>query len=164
MLLAKHADVLTRYTRTSVQRGAITVLVSGNRPVAEMRAEATRLAALDGRVNDLNGKDPPSLIPMISERWGALFKWRGDGAFPAAEATLLRELVEKAHKQGRRIRFLGHSRRPGRLGDAQPGRRGPAQHRSSQGAARVPCGSPAESEVSSPRRHGGRGARERNRG
>lgn len=84
---------------------AVTVILSGNRPLAEMRSERTRWAAVDGRMQDLEAADPSTLIPLVSERWGALFKWRGSGPLPESESARLRELVQKAHAQGRRIRF-----------------------------------------------------------
>jgi len=104
-LLAKHADMLTRFAPDGVHPNAVTVIVSGNRPVAELRSQQTRLSAMDGRMSDLERQDPASLIPLVSQSWGSLFKWRGSGPMPAAESARLAELVQKAHAQGRRIRF-----------------------------------------------------------
>jgi hypothetical protein len=104
-LLAKHADMLTTWGPEGVHPGAVTVILSGNRPFEEMRNEKTRLAAIDGRMKDLEGNVPSTLIPLVSERWGSLFKWRGSDPMPEAESARLGELVQKAHAQGRRIRF-----------------------------------------------------------
>jgi len=104
-LLAKHADMLTKFGPDGVYPNAVTVILSGNRAIAEMRSEETRLASLDGRMNDLEGQYPASLIPLVSQRWGSLFKWNGSGPLPEAESARLGELVQKAHAQGRRIRF-----------------------------------------------------------
>jgi len=104
-LLAKHADMLTRFAPDGVHPNAVTVIVSGNRPVDELRSQRTRLAAMDGRMSDLEGREPASLIPLVSQSWGSLFKWRGSGPLPEAESARLAELVQKAHAQGRRIRF-----------------------------------------------------------
>lgn len=104
-LLARHADMLTTYGPDGVRVGAVTVILSGNRPFEEMRGEASRMAAIDGRMSDLEGRDPASLIPLVSQQWGSLFKWRGTGPMAEAELARLRELVAKAHAQGRRIRF-----------------------------------------------------------
>ncbi len=104
-LLAEHADMLTTFGPDGVRKNAVTVILSGNKPSEEMRPEATRLAAIDGRMKDLAGTEPATWMPLVSERWGALFKWRGSGPLPEDEAARLRELVQKAHAQGRRIRF-----------------------------------------------------------
>jgi hypothetical protein len=44
-------------------------------------------------------------MPMVSERWGAQFRWTGTGTMPPAEFARLRALVQLAHAQGRVIRF-----------------------------------------------------------
>ena len=105
-LLAKHADMLTAWGPDGVHPGAVTVIISGNRPsTEELRSEKTRMAGIDGRMKDLKGKDPSTLMPLVSERWGSLFQWRGSGPMPEDESARLKELVEKAHTQGRKIRF-----------------------------------------------------------
>ena len=41
----------------------------------------------------------------MSSQWSLSFKWHGEGAMPDDEVQKLREIVEKAHKQGRLVRF-----------------------------------------------------------
>src|SRR5207237_916321 len=50
---------------------------------------------------------PASLYPWISANWTLLFTWRGEGPMPAAERQKFREMVKRAHQQGRKIRFWG---------------------------------------------------------
>ncbi|WP_051098303.1 phosphatidylinositol-specific phospholipase C/glycerophosphodiester phosphodiesterase family protein [Sporichthya polymorpha] len=104
-ILTDYEAMLTRFTPEGVEPGAVTVLVSGNRPVELIAERSQRFTALDGRISDLDGTAPETLIPLISARWGALFSWSGKGRMPAADAARLRALVETAHSQGRRIRF-----------------------------------------------------------
>lgn len=85
----------------------IDVVISGNRPVELIANDKQRLVAVDGRVSDLAGKTSAELIPLVSDNWSSHFTWRGEGAMPAAERTKLRELVEAAHAQNRRLRFWG---------------------------------------------------------
>ena len=66
-----------------------------------------RRAAIDGRLPDLEGKTPVALIPLISDNWSKLFKWRGQGPLPNEERDKLKTLIERAHAQGRRVRFWG---------------------------------------------------------
>ncbi len=105
--LATYKDMLTRFTPDGVEPGAVTVVVSGNRAPDLVAAETERYTALDGRIEDLAAAEPADagLIPLISEDWGAVFRWNGTGAMPAGEADKLRSLVQVAHEQGRRIRF-----------------------------------------------------------
>jgi hypothetical protein len=106
-VLKDYAELLTTYTAEKTTRGAITVVISGGRDRAAIAAETTRLAAIDGSPNDLDGDSPASLIPWVSESWSKLFKWDGEGAMPADERERLHALVERAHAQHRMVRLWG---------------------------------------------------------
>src|SRR5690606_5922998 len=45
--LAKHEGILTHFENGAIQTNAITVIISGNRPVEKMKSEPKRLAAID---------------------------------------------------------------------------------------------------------------------
>lgn len=104
-VLAKYREMLTEFRPEGVESRAVTVVLSGNTPRAMLEKEPIRLAAADGRPNDLEANPPASLVPWVSASWSSLFKWRGAGEFPSGEKTKLGEFMKKAHDQGRRIRF-----------------------------------------------------------
>ena len=104
-VLSRYADVLTTVRDGKAEARAITVVVSGNRDKPAMLEQKVRFAGLDGRAADLDSKDPADLMPWISDRWGALFTWKGEGTMPAADRAHLQEMVRKAHSQGKLIRF-----------------------------------------------------------
>ncbi|MEX0601163.1 MAG: phosphatidylinositol-specific phospholipase C/glycerophosphodiester phosphodiesterase family protein, partial [Rhodothermales bacterium] len=122
-VLREYAGMLTRFERSSAAgsgetadggrateetiEGAVTVVISGNRARSMMRAEDVRLAAYDGRMEDLeqHADVPPSFIPLVSIPWYGISSWRGEGAIPDADLDQLRRLVAAAHEQGRMIRF-----------------------------------------------------------
>ncbi len=104
-LLERYQGMLTEYRGGTVREGAVTVLISGNRPVNMMAEETVRYAALDGRMQDLETNHPIHLVPLISENWPQFFQWDGTGPFPEAEAARLHGIVQKAHAQGRKVRF-----------------------------------------------------------
>lgn len=106
-VLTNYADMLTTYRDGVTQTNAITVIISGNRSKDMLAGEAVRFAAYDGLLADLESEAPRELIPWISASWSPTFRWRGSGEFPEAEARRLKEIVAKAHKQGRRVRFWG---------------------------------------------------------
>lgn len=113
-ILRDYADILTRFTATEVDEGPVTVIISGNRPRAMMEAEAVRYAAYDGRLDDLDA-DPPapaSFIPLVSSNWAQIALWYGRGDLPEAARQRLKAAVEKAHVQGRKIRFWATSDNP----------------------------------------------------
>ena len=104
-VLARYQGMLTRYEGEKVRPGAVSIVLSGNRPRAVLEAEKSRLAALDGRLDDLGAGAAPALISLVSDNWQLKFTWRGIGAIPADEHDKLAELVRRAHAEGYRIRF-----------------------------------------------------------
>jgi hypothetical protein len=104
-LLSKHSDMLTTVEAGKVRPGAVTVVLTGNRPQIERGESRVRTAALDGRLSDLSSHAPAHLMPMISDNWTKQFQWNGDGPMPEGERDKLREIVKKAHASGRVVRF-----------------------------------------------------------
>jgi hypothetical protein len=120
-VLRGYTNILTAFTPTRTVTNALTVILSGNRDPALLAEEALRHAAIDGRIPDLQGQLSRHLVPLVSGNWGVDFRWRGDGPLPDDERRKLRQLVEQAHQQGRRLRFWGAPDRPAawqELGDA----------------------------------------------
>lgn len=104
-LLKSYDDVVSSHLDGQLREKAVTVIVSGDRPRAEIEKSNPRYAAIDGRLGDLESAPPASLIPLISDNWGNHFKYRGRGEMPAAEREKLATIVKKCHEQGRRLRF-----------------------------------------------------------
>lgn len=110
LVLQQYKPMLTRFEPGRTEPNAVTIIISGNRARGLMAGETTRLAAYDGRLADLDAADSRHLIPLVSDNWTQHFKWRGrpeDGSLPKAERAKLKELVAKAHAQGRRLRLWG---------------------------------------------------------
>jgi len=109
-VLAGYAPMLTRFTTNRIETNAVTAIISGNRARPLLEAEPVRFAALDGRLPDLDGGAPVSLIPLVSDTATKLSTWKGraeDGPFPEADRKKLLNWVAMAHAQGRIIRFWG---------------------------------------------------------
>lgn len=111
-VLQAYAEMLTTFRAGSIEERAVTVIVSGNRAVKEIAAQPVRFAAIDGRRVDLEQNPSPLLVPWVSENWRSVFAWRWDGEMPAAERAALRQWVERAHAQGRKVRFWNTPDRP----------------------------------------------------
>lgn len=105
--LASYQDMLTSYDARGTHANAVTVVISGNRPIAALTRQAVRYAAYDGRLDELDRDIPASLMPLVSANWRRQFRWNGSGAQPAEEQQKLRDLVARAHHEGRRLRFWG---------------------------------------------------------
>ena len=111
-VLKEYGDMLTVFRNGSVQAKAITVIISGNRAATTMAAESVRYAAVDGRIEDLESNAPGSLIPLVSDNWTKVFKWHGTDPLPDDERHHLKQIVEKAHAQGRKVRFWATPDKP----------------------------------------------------
>jgi hypothetical protein len=104
-VLKNYADILTRFESNRIHTNAVIAILSGNRPLATVRAEPVRFAAIDGRLPDLDSNPPAALVPLVSDEWTKYFKWRGVGPLPDDERSKLRELAARTHAQGRRLRL-----------------------------------------------------------
>jgi hypothetical protein len=111
-VLASYTKMLTVVRDGHETKNAVTIVLSGERPRATLAAEKERAAGLDGRLEDLYSKESPHLIPLISDNWTNLFKWRGEGPIPAEEKQKLEQIVKEAHKEGRGVRFWSTPDKP----------------------------------------------------
>ncbi|HUR58288.1 MAG TPA: phosphatidylinositol-specific phospholipase C/glycerophosphodiester phosphodiesterase family protein [Opitutaceae bacterium] len=110
--LQPYTAILTVFRGERIEPGAVTIIISGNRARETMAAQPVRHAALDGRKADLDANPPASLVPLVSDNWNNHFVSRWAGPLSAADHETLRQWVERAHAQGRRLRFWNTPDRP----------------------------------------------------
>lgn len=103
--LDRFAGMLTRWDGDRPTPGAVSIVISGDRPFETIAKSSPRYCAIDGRAIDLERNPSPSLVPLISENWLSQFKWLGVRGMPSDQRDRLREYVAKAHGQGRKVRF-----------------------------------------------------------
>ncbi len=96
---------LTSYQNGVQKKGLITIFISGNRPIEMIKNDPQRLVAIDGRPSDLGKGYSSDLMPVISSSYRSHFSWRGRKAMPADELALMEEMVDKTHKENKRLRF-----------------------------------------------------------
>jgi hypothetical protein len=106
-VLANYGGVFSEMKDGKFVPHAVDIVITGNRPLAQIAADPARRVAIDGRFADLRGDVPKDLIPLVSENWSDHFSWRGQRPMPPDERQRLRELVAKTHEGGRRLRFWG---------------------------------------------------------
>lgn len=103
--LREFRPMLTQWVNGHERRGAVEVVISGNRPREDMLAQRIRRAGYDGRLSDLGSGVPATFMPLVSDNWTKNFTWQGVGAMPVAEREKLRRIVTQAHAAGYRVRF-----------------------------------------------------------
>lgn len=112
-VLRGYAGMLTTYRGLTAEHGAVTAVVSGNRPMDLIARQPVRYAAFDGRLGDLNSGADADFMPLISDNWTRTFTWQGSGPMPATEREALRLIVRQAHLDERRVRFWATPDLPG---------------------------------------------------
>lgn len=110
-VLRNYREMFTRFEGTHIEEKAVTAIISGNRPRALMLEESIRYAAFDGRLGDLDdaGDLPVSFMPLVSANWMQIERWYGAGDLSDEGLSRLKTAVDKAHAQGRKIRFWATS-------------------------------------------------------
>jgi hypothetical protein len=106
-LLRRYDDVITSWHGDSMTTRPVIAVISGERPLVTLPAQRDRWAGLDGRLADLDAvHGPPGVaMPLVSDDWKQITKWRGRGAPPNSVRRRLASAVARAHAQGRRLRF-----------------------------------------------------------
>lgn len=104
-VLREYQAMLTRFANESTELGAVTAIISGERPRELMAAQTERFAGYDGRLEDLETGMSASFMPLISDNWSDLFSWTGAGEMPEDERAELVRIVQTAHAQGQQVRF-----------------------------------------------------------
>lgn len=95
---------LTRREGGRVIPGELTVVVSGARPVQQLRALDPAYVFLDARPHEL-GRIGSDLAPLVSASWRSRFRWRGRGPMPGADARQLAADVRAARAGGQLLRY-----------------------------------------------------------
>jgi hypothetical protein len=86
-VLAGYADLLTVTREGKSEPKAVTAILSGNRASETIARQAVRYVGIDGRPENLDGKDSAELYPWISANWTLLFQWKGEGPMPAEDRS-----------------------------------------------------------------------------
>ncbi|MEO1624712.1 MAG: phosphatidylinositol-specific phospholipase C/glycerophosphodiester phosphodiesterase family protein, partial [Bacteroidota bacterium] len=104
--LAVYRDMLSFCHNGRVSNKAVSVFISGNRPIEQMEQETHRLMGVDGRLADLGKNYPSHLMPVISDRFSKIFppKLFGKRLGPT-ELEHLRQVILQTHQEGKCLRL-----------------------------------------------------------
>lgn len=104
-VLQRYRSLLTTGTQSKNQAGIITIVLSGNRPIPTLAKAKSRLMSVDGRPDDLGKGYNSAVMALISDSYPNQLSWRGKGDMPADEFQKLSQLVERVHKEGKKLRL-----------------------------------------------------------
>lgn len=111
---ASAPGLFTTYTKNAfgeydVQPGAVSAIISGDRPLDYMLSQTLRYAAYDGRADDIGMGISPEFIPLISDNWDTFFTdelaWDGTGTIPDDTEAVLQSIVAQVHGEEKLLRF-----------------------------------------------------------
>lgn len=91
-------------------KGALSVVISGDRPIATIEADKDQLCSIDGRAVDLDSES--RAVSMISENWMNHFKYTGLTPISDEELAKLKDFIKRAHAKKRKLRFWATAERP----------------------------------------------------
>lgn len=106
-VLKQYENMLSVVREGKLTKGAIGVIISGNRVPEIMLAQKVRYAAMDGRLTDLESDVPVHFMPWISDTAEKISQWKGEGPIPQADIEKLSQIVQEAHRRGRKVRLWG---------------------------------------------------------
>ncbi len=86
--------------------GKVRIILSGNRPIEQVTAEADRFVYLDGRFEDLGKGYPADLMPMVSGHYSRIFGWNLPGLMPSrSDWQRFRTFADRVHEENKLIRL-----------------------------------------------------------
>jgi glycerophosphoryl diester phosphodiesterase family protein len=105
ILLSKYGGLLTRYENGKIINGAVTIILSGNKPYRTLPGEELRYAFIDQNLFTLDQPLKDVAFIMASTKYSRILKWQGKGNIPYKEKQKLTLLVKQAHSQGKIVRL-----------------------------------------------------------
>ncbi len=108
-LLRKYRRMISIVTNDQDElRKPVKIFISGHtgkRPYDEILADDKKPVALDGRPDELGRGISAAMMPVVSNNYRNFLSWTGKGNVNPQEQEQLRDLVERAHAEGKKVRL-----------------------------------------------------------
>lgn len=106
LLLEKYKQILTSYENGFIVKRAVTVVLSGHKPIDLLMNEKIRYCFIDQNITSIKeGDDNAMLYPLASCNYSSIISWNGKGGFADSEKLKLKNYVSLAHRQGKMVRL-----------------------------------------------------------
>lgn len=115
-LLERYKKYLTVYEEGKlIKKGALRIMLSGNRPMELLNAEKEQLVCIDGALGPTYYHGPSKVfVARESAPFSAYFKKRTNGKLSVKEIEILSRLAWEARQKNREIRFWAAGNNPKR--------------------------------------------------
>lgn len=102
--LSPYNEMLTYRVGPQWHEGKLKIIFVGNAPMRMFQQERVSFAAAQGTVDDLDKNYDNKIMPLIGLDFQEDFTWKGVGKMPFDEYKNFKDIVQKAHKQGKKVR------------------------------------------------------------
>lgn len=99
--LKKHPEVFD----PAVNKNAIRIVITGNRPEPARFKDYPAFISFDGNVSKMYDPEQLKRVALYSENLVVFTKWRATEAIPGKEATSLKQIIDSVHGINKKIRF-----------------------------------------------------------
>lgn len=104
-LCQKYPSLFCHFDTNKKQLAPVQLLLSGQYDWEACEQQSPHYWQVDGRWAHLDASS--KLVPRISQPYTASFSWKGQGPMPPKQQRLLKDLVERAHRADKTLRFWG---------------------------------------------------------
>jgi len=106
LLLEKYKQILTSYENGVIVKRAVTVVLSGNKPIGVLMNEKIRYCFIDQTIFTLKEEDDNAMLyPLASCKYNKIISWKGKRELNDSEKAKLKNYVSLAHRQGKMVRL-----------------------------------------------------------
>lgn len=110
--LKPYEAMLTVWEDGVQKTGAVSVVIGDCGRRQEWVNAGKRWFYFDAHLNSIDDPLGPDFIPRVSSNLGSVTKWRGSGEMPLDDQNKIKEIVNRAHQNGRTVRFWAGTNRP----------------------------------------------------
>ncbi|MCW3089487.1 MAG: hypothetical protein JWP81_556 [Ferruginibacter sp.] len=107
LLLEKYKSILSGFEDSRLTIRKVTVVITGHKPYDLVSEADRRLVFMDEDLKEAGSDSSSNIYPIASCKYSSLVKWKGKGTISADDIQRLEYYVERAHKNGRKVRLWG---------------------------------------------------------
>ncbi|MVT41101.1 hypothetical protein GO495_10955 [Chitinophaga oryziterrae] len=106
LLLHRYESLLSYYENGTLHKRAVTIVVTGNKPVRTIKSLDCRYVFIDEDLIQMaKEKNPANLFPIASCRYGRILSRNGEEPLSKEEKQTLCRYVQIAHQNGKIVRL-----------------------------------------------------------
>lgn len=110
--LSRVIEALEQYPEVFTGENAIKVVITGNVPTPSEFGKYPNFVSFDGDINLSYTDEQLKRVAMFSLNFRDYSNWNGKGSLVIAQEAKVREMIDRAHKAGKPIRFWGAPEAP----------------------------------------------------